>query len=155
MAKASDPGDSSIDPAGNRQLHRCADFFGVFRCFGLKVDQRMETPVRALATLATLGLCWWARRRCDLPRGMLVLWIYAFGYILLFNPRTENNTYVMFGPVVGLFAGLALFHRRQSLVGWALVIAALLTAAGHQVATRLTGQYDFWVGPVMTMVVLG
>lgn len=64
------------------------------------------TAVRALAVLARLG---WLGSRCDAttPRaGRLSAWCWRLGISLIFNPRTETNSYVLLAPFAGLLAGV-------------------------------------------------
>ena len=47
-------------------------------------------------------------------------------YILLFNPRTENNTYAMLGPVIGLSL-VAAFASKQPSRAAVLFLSTLVT----------------------------
>jgi hypothetical protein len=82
--------------------------FSVFGELGLVIPERVQTIVRVLAAAGTLCACLAARRRNGSGRAAAEVFSLCVLYILLFNPRTENNTYAMIGPVLGLFAGEAI-----------------------------------------------
>ena len=70
-----------------------AQFFGMLQLAGLRLPARFQTPLRAAAAFAVLGLCWLIRGRLPVNRYGIYLFSLTTGYILLFSPRTENNTY--------------------------------------------------------------
>ena len=78
--------------------------FSMLTLIGINVPESAQTATRVVAGLATLVLCWQARRRHSSVRAVEYLLSFATLYILLCNPRTENNTYAMLGPVIGIFA---------------------------------------------------
>ena len=53
-------------------------------------------------------------------------------YILLFNPRTENNTYALLGPVIGLFAAPWIGNNRHRLAVGVMSLMLFLLAAGDE-----------------------
>lgn len=100
--------------------HRFADLNGIFRTFGLELHALVSKLIRALAGATILGV-WWAgaRRLADPLRAM---WLHALvaTYLMLFNPMTEANSYVILAPAIGLWATWALGRRETSRMGWDL-----------------------------------
>lgn len=83
------------------------------------------------------------------PRAAITVLALAVCYLALFNPRMENNGYVLLGPVMGGRAAEALLLRPCRLVV-ALMVAASL---GITFSYQITGGHNFWVCPLMgTMV---
>ncbi|HUE17162.1 MAG TPA: glycosyltransferase family 87 protein, partial [Planctomycetaceae bacterium] len=78
--------------------------FSVLALMGVNVAESVQTLIRAAAAFAALFLCWQAQRRHRSVRAVEYLFSFSVLYILLLNPRTENNTYAMLGPAIGLFA---------------------------------------------------
>ncbi|MFN0012772.1 MAG: glycosyltransferase family 87 protein [Phycisphaerales bacterium] len=72
-------------------------------------------------------------------------------YIMLFNPRTEGNTYAVFGPVAGTVAAIALRERR-----WSLSAVCVLACVGLMFSRELTlNVTNFWVRPLAAIVICG
>lgn len=103
------------------------DFMGMLDKFGIQLASQVQLIIRALAGLLTLGLCWRALRVFEPLRGALVVLMLTTVYLMLFNPRTETNSYVMLGAFVGIFgAYTGLIGRRLGeAAGW-VVLAAIL-----------------------------
>ena len=71
--------------------------------------------LRAIAALAALGagwLCVRVRRQWQEPAVSLLTFAIAGAYLMLFNSRTQPNSYVILAPAGALAAALLLLHRR-------------------------------------------
>ena len=110
-----------------------AQLFGMLRVFGLEVPQQVQTLTRLVAAVATLGLCWYAQRRYGSARANVSLYVLTALYLMLFNPRTENNTYAMLGPALAVTAGRMLFVTRQKAQGYLVLGCAVVTLASYEV----------------------
>ncbi len=99
----------------------------------------------------TFELCLPAASR---PATDLIL-IYALSvcYLLLMNPRTENNSYVMLSPVLAVMCVRAAFLERRKLragLMWGGVVALV---AGHEVCGLLTPHAgSIWICPLVCLL---
>ncbi len=88
--------------------NRFADIAGIVRAFHAEMSPHVSQGVRLAASGLTLAL-WlgWGRRLTEPLRG---LWLYALGtaYLMLFNPMTETNSYVIIAPAMACWAVYAL-----------------------------------------------
>ena len=102
-----------------------------------------------LAAAATLGFCLVAERKFGEPMRGFFLLGFAACYLMLFNPRTESNSYVMLGPVIALPAAVlrSIFNRRSA-AGWLYVLSFMLVCDGW--AYRAT---ENWLKPLTCVVV--
>jgi len=96
--------------------------------FDLKLPALCVTGIRVLAAAATLGLAWLAIRRYDSARGAFVCLMLSAWYLLLFNPRTETNSYVLLAPFVGILVASAIRNpqhvgRLVALVAYAAILS--------------------------------
>jgi hypothetical protein len=72
---------------------------------------------------------WWiGSRRLGEPHRVLTLLGLSAGYLMLFNPRTETNSYVILAPAIAVLAA-RLVAVESSRVGW--MLAALALALGN------------------------
>ena len=92
------------------------------------LSESTQTVIRVVAAGGAIGLCLVARFRSTPARAAECLLAISALYILLFNPRTENNTYAMLGPVIGLplLAALAANRPSRAEVTFLSVLLALM-----------------------------
>jgi hypothetical protein len=129
--------------------------FSMLTLVGINVPESAQTATRFLAGLATLALCWQAQRRQRSVRAVEYLLSFSVLYILLFNPRSENNTYAMLGPAVGIFAAPLIGNprRRRAVAFLSLLLVSL--AAGDEVVRAVAppGEH-IWLKPSLAMLFL-
>jgi len=81
--------------------------------------------------------------------------IYALSvcYLLLLNPRTENNSYVMLTPVLAVSFMQAAFVERRMVRAGLLCAGAVALLAGHAVCDILTPHAGFvWICPLVCLL---
>ncbi len=110
--------------------------FSVLGSVGVNISEGAQTLVRMAAAVVTLVLCWQAQRRHATPRAMEYLFSFSALYILLFNLRTENNTYAMLGPAIGLFTARWIVLSRHRIAVAFLSLLVLFLAAGDELVRR-------------------
>lgn len=136
--------------AGNPGNEPYSDLFGITRSLGLHVPVPWQTVLRGAAALLTLAMCWVGLRRWGHQAGSLLLLTYTAGYILLFNPRTENNTYVLLAIPLGFFAAHAFLVARRLPLGALLAALTVFMSASYE----LTRGHNYWLNPVSCLLFL-
>jgi hypothetical protein len=97
------------------------DLRGLLSTVGIEISQRTEVLMQLAAALGALLICWLPTRRWIEPwRSAAILCLTAV-YLMLFNPRTESNSYVILSPVVGLAAGLLALNPARAVETWIMV----------------------------------
>jgi hypothetical protein len=84
-----------------------------------------------------------------------VLTIYALAtvYLLLFNPRTENNSYLVLAPVMALLSARAYSVEGRTIRAALLLAGTIALFAGHEICQFLTPQFGFvWISPLVCLV---
>lgn len=135
--------------------HRFADLNGLLRTFGIAMGGQASLLVRATAGVLLMFLCWGFARRHPEPLRALV-WLGATaGFLMLFNPMTEANSYAVVAPVLGLIAWWN-FARGGRTVGWILAGVASSMGLLPEPLRPLFGNYFAlaWY-PAMTLGFLG
>jgi alpha-1,2-mannosyltransferase len=145
---------------------RWAHLFSLGKLLGIELAPTWETVVRVLAALATLAVCWRVcRSKSEIPASkseipnpnpeispwpLIYLYALATSYLLLFNPRTENNSYLMLSPAIAVFCVRAWsVEHRAAKAGW-LCAAAVVIFAGHDFCAVVTPQSEVvWVCPLV------
>lgn len=108
-------------PAREMRFH---DFNSMLRVFGIDMPHQVVLGIRLAAAVVTLTVCWLAANTRPRLDGTLLLLGMSASYLMLFNPMTESNSYVIFSPVVAVFA-VKRFTEDRYRQGWALVALAI------------------------------
>ncbi len=130
--------------------HSFCDVQGLVRTLGWLPPHEVMTAVRALAAVVALWFAWLSARRYDPVRGAFLCMLLAVLYLLLFNPRTESNSYVLLAPFLGLLVADA--ARRPGETGrflWLIAFAAVLTCENWGALHDWT---DLWLKAAATLV---
>jgi len=122
----------NLQQAGKPTGKSWCDFAGMFRVFGLNLPSAVQLAVRALAGALTLGLCWRVARGADAVRSAFTVLFLSTIYLMLFNPRTETNSYVMLGAFVAVWAAVeGIVFRRPGLAAWLTALAVILGSENY------------------------
>lgn len=128
--------------------------FNALTVAGINVAERVQTILRLLAAAGTLALSFLARRRHDASRSAIFVYSLAAAYLMLFSPRTENNTYAMFGPVIAVFLSAAYLIEKRALPAALLSAATVVMIVGRKIEHLLTPEAGTsWVSPLMAACV--
>jgi Glycosyltransferase family 87 len=133
-----------------------AQFFGMLQVAGIEFPSAARTAIRLLAAATTLFACWKASRVLSPERGAFYLFSFASCYLMLFNSRTEGNTYTMIGPVYGALLAEAAFQlKNRTSTAW-LIAAVVLTVANYELAVLVTPRPKaIWISPLVCVGVTG
>lgn len=102
---------------------RFADLAGALAQVGVRVPDAVAVVARAAAAVGTLLAARWLVARRGPVRGAFFVYALAAAYIVLFNPRTESNTYCMLAAAM---AGLGILYRaKPERAGHAATILAM------------------------------
>jgi hypothetical protein len=133
-----------------------AHLFSALRVAGAEVPERAQTVLRLVAAVATLALSFVARRRFAAPRAAVFVFALAAVYLVLFSPRTENNTYMLLAPVIALFLAEAFLVEKRSPGGLLLGGLALGLVSGRQVQRLLLPHAEaVWLSPLLAACFAG
>jgi hypothetical protein len=132
-----------------------AQFFGMLGCFGVDAPPMLQTLTRLAAAGATLALCLLARKRLPQATADAYLYVLAATYLMLFNPRTENNTYAMLGPALGVLAAPIILVERRKWAALLLGFIAFGTLGSYEIGKLLTPGSVVWLAPAMTVCFVG
>jgi hypothetical protein len=121
------------------------------RAADVHVPDLARQAIRALFALLTLGLCYVGLRRGGRRQGSVLLLGFATCYLMLFNPVTEANSYVIVIPFVALAAVAVAANARRGLEGAFLVAIALgLACDNYGLDFHLFTRY--WLKQCLTIV---
>lgn len=122
----------NLQQAGNPKGQSWCDFAGMLRVVGIQLPSIVQLLVRALAGLLTLGLCWKVLKGSDKLRAAFTVLFLSTIYLMLFNPRTETNSYVMLGAFVAVWAAWeGIISRRVDIAFGLTVVAVLLGSENY------------------------
>ena len=130
---------------------RWADLTALLWAAGGHPSEAAMTGVRLVLAVGALALSWKAVRRWGGPRASILTLAVAATYLMLCNPRTQENSYVILGPAAALFAASALLIDRRR---WATaVLIAVCVGAGFHRAFSVHPNY--WLQPLAALIFAG
>ncbi|HUJ19667.1 MAG TPA: glycosyltransferase 87 family protein, partial [Nitrospirota bacterium] len=119
---------------------------------GIDVPEKLQTLMRLAGALGTLVLCFVSRRRHDAATSAIFLFSLAALYVMLFSPRTENNTYAMLSPVLALFLARAVKIEGRSGEAILLGVMALALVASRPIERLLAPHAELiWLSPLVAV----
>jgi alpha-1,2-mannosyltransferase len=122
-----------------------ADISTLLAALGIPIGQTGQLAIRAVGAGLALYLGYRARNLSRVENICAVLALSLI-YLTLLNPRTEFDAYVALSSVIGISAGAVLSRTRSSVLGWALLGAALALGIpwGKQI--------DPWLKPALALL---
>jgi alpha-1,2-mannosyltransferase len=135
--------------ASQPDQHNFCDLSGMFLTFGLELPSQFWTATRLVMAAVTLVFGWIAMRRHPAPWGEFFVLALASTYLMLFNPRTEANTYILLSPVVALIMFRAFSLRGQVIT--ALLLCLYLVALGVDSYGPLHRPTNLWLKALLTV----
>jgi len=123
--------------------------------FGFYLAPESLTWTRLAGAVATLGLCTIGVARFGWRgQGAWLLLAWPTCYLLLFNPRTEEGSYLNLALLGGLYAALVWQSEGRRRLAWALGVLCL------GLGTQLYGDWlyrptDLWLKPLLCVVFMG
>ncbi len=135
--------------------NRFADFNGLLRMLGMALPPQAALVVRALAgAVFMVGMWFWVRREFE-PRRALLWLSAATVFLMLFNPMTEANSYVILAPALGLLAWQEFQHGDRR-VGWLCAFAGLTMGLLPEPLQHVfRDRFSLVWHPALTVVVTG
>ena len=130
-----------------------ADLFWLVRAAGLDIPAAGQTAIRMVAAVLTLAICWLAVGRCRPAEAGVIVYTLAAGYLMLFNPRTENNTYCLLAPAMAVFAAQAVVARHRFHIVFSVGLMVLFLAS-YSLGKALSHQPVVWIKPLLCTVFL-
>lgn len=128
-----------------------SDLFGLLSAVDCSMPVDVQSAIRALAGAITLALSWFALRSRQPIDGARAVLAFTTCYLALFNPRMENNGFVIIAPALACLASEAFSNRSQWFAGTLLVLASIGIAASYEI----TRGPNFWLSPLLTILVMG
>ncbi len=126
---------ANLDPGANNAF---VDVFGMTTGLGLHVPDPVRTVIRLAAAVAALVATWYGFVRWGHQRGAVLLLVMASSYLLLFNPRTENNTYALLAPSLAVFAAWTMLVERKHLQAGFIIVVSIGLMLSYEITRGST-----------------
>lgn len=131
-----------------------AQWFGFLNQFcNVLVPAKIQYMIRLVMAVFTLGLCWKIFNTLPRKKAFIFLYALAASYLMLFNPRTENNDYIILAPSIGFF--LSHLYYLNTNWKWAYIIIGgfswLAMVLNYNLSALITPGRIIWLDPMMAM----
>ena len=130
-----------------------AQAFNLVAQLGWEMPPVLQNLIRVLAALVILYWSKLIRQQGDLQQTVVWVLMLAMNYLMLFNPRTENNDYMMLIPGLSYCLISSLINKKFYHTGFlAMVIIGL---AGDYYISNLLPDHHNWAAPLIGLLSLG
>jgi hypothetical protein len=143
LGRAADVGDAN----------EFAQAFSSLKTLGVDIPEGARTVIRLAAAAVTLAAGWWICRRQPRAQAGLLVFTLAAAYLMLFNPRTERNTYCLLAPSLALFTAQAVIDQQRARAALYLGLIGLFLVS-HPLGNLLTGGPTVWIKPLLCAIFL-
>ncbi len=133
--------------------NRFADFNGLLRSLGFGLTGVASQVVRIGAGVLTSMVCLLRVKRTREPDRALLLLALASVYLMLFNPMTQGNSYVMVAPVIAVYAVRFLWIENSRKIGMGLFFMGFsLGPLPTEICYVIDANFRFWWRPLMMII---
>ncbi len=129
-----------------------AEFFNLISQFGWEIPQFWQMFLRINVALLFLLLGYIIKKRCTLLQTAVWLLMLSMVYLVLFNPRTENNDYMILIPVLSYAIIKAFINKKFFHLAFLCLIIVGLTCSYY--ISHLFYGHRNWGAPLMAVLVL-
>lgn len=124
-----------------------ASLFGVAHVLGFELSTGATLALSSVAALLVLALAWMAKKHLPREQACLILYALAGTYLMLFCPRTENNTYALLGPALAL-AWAQSWHGRRYWLASTHALLAIGIGSSYELGRWFTPpEQAVWLAP--------
>lgn len=121
---------------------------------GVQPAYATMTVLRLSVALLVVGIAWMAVRRLDHATGMIVTLMLGAWYLVLFNPRTEEGSYLSVAVLTTLAALVE--HRRPRAGAVPMLLGLAVAGLGlHFYGGWLYRPTQMWLKQALTLALLG
>ena len=135
--------------------NRFADLNGLLRKLGLGLTGSVSQAVRVAAGLMTAVAWRLGARRLGQPERACFLLALATTYLMLFNPMTEENSYVIVLPVMTYYALRLLLVEGRPFLGWVLILGGLSIGILPEPLRKVIPDFGLWWRPIIMLIFSG
>jgi len=136
--------------------HRFADCNGLLQSIGFGLTGVGSQVVRIGAGVLTSILCLFSVKRKREPDRALLLLGLASTYLMLFNPMTQGNSYVVVGPIIAIYAIRSLWIENSQKIGLGLLFMGIsLGPLPTEICYLIDANFRFWWRPLMMIFFTG
>ena len=129
-----------------------SDLFGMLRAWGIGANGELQTLIRMAIGAGVWLLCLYGKKIWGHYQGACLILAFSICYLMLFNPRTEINTYSMFSVVLGIYAGWSIILNKQKWLGGAMITIAFLIGGNYEIMRHITPENPHWLPPFLTSI---
>ncbi len=132
--------------------HRFADINGLLRTLGIGLAGSTSQIIRLGAGVLT-ALLWLigSQQIRGLVRACFLLGMTTT-YLMLFNPMTEGNSYVIVAPSIALYAASFFSIQKLRPLGWGLAFMSFSIYPLPEIVHRLDEHFGLWWCPAMMLI---
>ena len=127
-----------------------ASFFGMLKIFGVNTESSVQIFSSLILALATFFYSLYHSVKSPKEESSIIIISIAIAFILLFSPRTENNTYCMIGAFLAYFflRAIALQANLRIINASILILCYIAMVGSYEIGKFITPGRAVWLAPL-------
>ncbi len=128
--------------------NRFSDLNGLLRPLGMGLTGTLSQSVRIMGGILVAGLWWKGCKRMSEPERSFLMLGLSTAYLMLFNPMTEVNSYVIVAPSIAYYAVHYLKIEINPKLGWSLAFMGLSVGILPELVRPFIKHLGLWWDPL-------
>ena len=131
-----------------------ANLLGVFNIlFGIEIPNRFLPLVSVVFGILTFFICLYCKKHFSHKIGILLIYTFCACFLMLFNPRTENNAYIILAPAIVWLAYYYMQHHHNTIIGLMTFVMLLFMVFNFPLSNAFLNGMPF-IRPLVTLLVV-
>jgi alpha-1,2-mannosyltransferase len=126
-------------------------FNSIYVIFRVQTTPLTQLILRVGAALLCYLASIYALKNLKITKSIPIILTFCIIYILLFNPRTENNDYILIIPLMGYYLTESIIQKQIKSCVF-IVLCFALIALNHGLVRYITPNNNIWLKPMVTAV---
>lgn len=124
----------------------------LFRRLGMGLSER-TSPLMSIGAGLGVMIVWilGAAKRQEPERAVLLLGLTTT-YLMLFNPMTEKNSYIIVAPILALYSVRAMQIKESAKLGYCVAFLAVSLGLFPEMFRGIDKEFGMWWGPLVMLV---
>lgn len=135
----------------HHSLNEWAQMFNLLELMGLKYSMFSQFLIRIFLAGVTFWIALKGQKR-KVKNYQKIIFIYTLSvvYLLLFNPRTENNDYILLAPALAALGYQEIFVEKRKIQALILGVLFIMFIFKRDLSTLILPHYKTWLAPALT-----
>ena len=124
-------------------------FNSLYTITGLDLSSSIQLFIRSIFAILCLITSYYLYKKKNLKQSLPQIFLLSLVYIALFNPRTENNDYIIIIPFIGYYLTKTIIHKNYKSAALIFIIYILI-CLNFSLSNLIIHDNKIWLKPIVS-----